>query len=89
VFCEQSRCAGLGISERRGAETTTTFQVASLQTGPDDQVRRDGGIFRRSSDSPGWVPRSQTLGSSQECSLPSQGVIHSIVTPPGALLECQ
>ena len=52
-------------------------------------MRRDGGILRRNSDSPGLVPSSQTLGSSQECSLPSPGVIHSIVTPPGALLECQ
>ena len=51
--------------------------------------RRDGGILRRNSDSPGLVASSQTLGSSQECSLPSPGVIHSIVTPSGALLECQ
>jgi hypothetical protein len=35
------------------------------------------------------VPSSQTFGSSQECSLPSLGVIHSIVTPLDASLECQ
>ena len=52
-------------------------------------IRRDGGTPGRHSDRPGRIPSPQTLGSSQECSLPSLGVIHNIVTPPGASLECQ
>jgi hypothetical protein len=40
VLCEQSRCAGLGISERWGAETTTKFQ--SSRPGPGDPVAGTG-----------------------------------------------
>lgn len=64
----------------------TTRVDNGVHGAPERQGRRDTWT---PDDPPDPIQSSQTLGSSQECSLPSLGVIQSIVTPPGALLECQ